>query len=81
MVYIKILISRLANRDIGVILDIKNKHESYFSVDKFNDIFGVIIPTFTKYYFTTLKYLDFKDFKTAAEIKRASIIENYLNHN
>jgi hypothetical protein len=89
LVYIKNLLSRLANRDIGVIVDSKNQHESYFSVDKFNDIFDVIIPIFTKYYFTTTKYLDFKDFKTAAsppsagmqraaraaEIKRASIIE------
>lgn len=79
--YIKNLLSRLANRDVGVIVDSKNQHESYFSVDKFNDILGVIIPIFTTYYFTTSKYLDFKDFKTAAEIKMASFIEKRKLYN
>ena len=56
LIYIKNLLSRIANRDIGVIVDSKDKHESYFSVDKFMDIYGVIIPIFTIYFLTTTKY-------------------------
>ena len=75
LIYIKNLLSRIANRDIGVIVDSKDKHESYFSVDKFMDIYGVIIPIFTIYFLTTTKYWDFLDFKTAAEIKFNSLNE------
>lgn len=75
LVYIKNLLSKLAKREIGVIVDSKNKHESYFSVDRFKDIVGVIIPIFSLYHFTTFKYLDFQDFKAAASIKMASFCE------
>lgn len=68
--------SRLANRKVGIIIDSKNKHESYLSVNKINDILYIIIPIFSKYYFTTTKYLDFQDFKAAAEIIKVSMQEN-----
>lgn len=38
LVYIKNLLSELAKREIGVIIDSKNKHESYFTISKFQDI-------------------------------------------
>lgn len=38
LVYIQNLLSELAKREIGVIVDSKNKHESYYSVNKFRDI-------------------------------------------
>ena len=41
----------------------------------FKDIQEILIPIFSIYYFTTSKYLDFQDFKTAAEIKKASFLE------
>lgn len=75
LVYIKNILSELADRKVGIILDWKDKHESYYSVSKFKDIIEIIIPIFLKYYFTTSKFLDFQDFKTAAEIKIASFIE------
>lgn len=65
--YIKNLLSRFAaaKRKVGVLVDSKNCHESYYSVDRFQDIVEIIIPIFTaaKYHFTTSKYLDFMDFK------------------
>jgi hypothetical protein len=64
----------LANRIIGVIVDSKNYHESYYSVDKLQDIIEIINPIFTKYHFTTSKYLDFIDFKAAANIKIISYL-------
>jgi len=67
-------LSELAGRDVGVIVDSKDKHESYFTVAKFKDIQEIIIPIFTKYHFTTSKYLDFKDFCLAAEIKNSSVL-------
>lgn len=76
LVYIKNLLSKLVNREVGVIIDSKNQHESYYTISKFQDIQDVIIPIFSMYFFTTFKYLDFKDFKAAVEIKRASFIEN-----
>lgn len=76
LLYIKKLLSIIANRDIGVIIDSANKHESYLTVDRFKDIYEVIIPIFTTYYFTTTKYWDFLDFKTAAEIKLISFSSN-----
>jgi hypothetical protein len=75
LVYIKNLLSKLAERELGVIVDSKDQHESYYSVSKFQDIVGVIIPIFSLYYFTTSKYFDFRDFKTAAEIKMVSFLE------
>lgn len=75
LVYIKNLLSGLVNREIGVIIDSKNQHESYYAISKFQDLWDVIIPIFSKYYFTTSKYLDFQDFKAALEIKRASARE------
>lgn len=65
LVYIKNLLSGLVNREIGVIVDSKNQHESYYEISKFQDIWDVIIPIFSKYYFTTSKYLDFQDFKAS----------------
>ncbi len=59
-----------------MIVDSKNQHESYYSVSKFKDIVGVIIPIFSYFHFTTSKYLDFCDFKTATEIKLRSFLEN-----
>ena len=75
LVYIKNLLSKLAERELGVIVDSKDQHESYYSVSKFQDIVGVIIPIFSLYHFTTSKYFDFRDFKTAAEIKMVSFFE------
>lgn len=74
LVYIQKLLSRLANRTIGVIVDSKNDHESYYSIDKFQDIVEIINPIFIKYHFTTSKYLDFIDFKEAANIKIISFL-------
>ena len=68
--YIKNLLSKLAERELGVIVDSKDQHESYYSVSKFQDIVGVIIPIFSYFHFTTSKYLDFQDFKAAVEIKK-----------
>lgn len=75
LVYIKNLLSELANRDIGVIIDSKNDHESYYTVNKFQDILEILIPIFSIYYFTTSKYLDFQDFYRAAMFKQASFLE------
>lgn len=74
LVYIQKLLSRLANRTVGVIVDSKNYHESYYSVDKLQDIIEIINPIFSKYHFTTSKYLDFIDFKAATNIKRISYL-------
>lgn len=73
--YIKNLLSELVNREVGIIIDSKNFHESYYAINKFLDIQEVLIPIFSKYYFTTSKFLDFQDFKTAVEIKKISFIK------
>lgn len=84
--YIKSLLSRLANRDIGVIVDSKNQHESSGtrSYPMFYDI--CYWCNYTNIYRTcsaTAERSDFKDFKTAAEIKGRQFLkkENYLNQN
>lgn len=74
LLYIQSLLSELAGRVVGVIVDSKDKHESYFIVAKFKDIQDIIIPIFTKYHFTTSKYLDFIDFSLAAGIKNSSVL-------
>ena len=73
--YIKNLLSELVNREVGVIVDSKNQHESYYIISKFQDILEVLIPIFSKYYLTTSKFLDFQDFKAAAEIRKTSYME------
>ncbi len=73
--YIKNLLSGLVNREVGVIVDSKNLHESYYIIAKFQDILEILIPIFSKYYFTTSKFLDFQDFKAAAEIRKTSYME------
>ena len=73
--YIKILLSELAKREVGIIVDSKVDHESYYTISKFQDILEIIIPIFSTYYFTTSKFLDFQDFKAAAEIKKSSFME------
>ena len=73
--YIKILLSELAKREVGIIVDSKVDHESYYTISKFQDILDIIIPIFTTYYFTTSKFLDFQDFKAAAAIKKSSLLE------
>lgn len=61
----------MVNREVGVIVDSKkNFHESYNIIAKFQDILELLIPIFSKYYFTTYKFLDFQDFKAAAEIRK-----------
>nr|YP_009445546.1 LAGLIDADG endonuclease [Bipolaris cookei]ATV95709.1 LAGLIDADG endonuclease [Bipolaris cookei] len=75
LVYIKNLLSGLVNREVGVIVDSKNQHESYYIVAKFIDILDILIPLFSKYYFTTSKFLDFQCFKAAAEIRKTSYKE------
>jgi len=75
LLYIKNLLSELAGRDVGVIVDSKDYHESYFTAAKFQDIQEIIIPIFKKYHFTTSKYLDFQDFSLAAEIKNSSVLD------
>lgn len=75
LIYVKNLLSELAGRDVGVIVDSKDDHESYFTVAKFKDIREIIIPIFTKYYLTTSKYLDFMDFCLAADIKISSVLD------
>lgn len=75
LVYIKDLLSGLVNREVGVIVDSKNHHESYYIIAKFQDILEILIPIFSKYYFTTSKFLDFQDFKAAAEIRKTSYME------
>lgn len=75
LLYIKNLLSELAGRDVGVIVDSKDNHESYFTVAKFKDIQEIIIPIFKKYYFTSSKYLDFQDFMLVAEIKNSSVLD------
>ena len=74
LVYIKSLLSELAGRDVGIIIDSKDNQESYFNVGKFKDIQEILFPIFTKYYLTTSKYLDFKDFCRAADIKNTSFL-------
>jgi hypothetical protein len=71
LVYIKNLLGELVGRCVGVIVDSKDKHESYFTVANFKDIKEILIPIFYTYYFTTSKYLYFQDFKAAAEIKKS----------
>ena len=73
--YIKNLLSELANREIGVIVDSKDQHESYYIIAKFKDIQEILIPIFSKYYFTTSKFLDFQDLQAAAEIRKTSFME------
>ena len=63
LVYIKDLLSGLVNREVGVIVDSKNHHESYYIIAKFQDILEILIPIFSKYYFTTSKFLDFQDLR------------------
>jgi hypothetical protein len=65
----------LVNREVGVIVDSKNLHESYYIIAKFPDILEILIPIFSKYYFTTSKFLDFQDLKAAAEIRKTSYME------
>lgn len=73
--YIRNLLSELANREIGIIVDSKDLHESYYNISKFKDLYEIIIPIFSKYYFSTSKYFDFQDFKKASEIKKNSFIK------
>ena len=73
--YIKNMLSELANREVGVIVDTKNSHESYFLVSKYKDLYEIVIPILSKYFFTTSKYLDFQEFKKASEIKKYSFFE------
>lgn len=73
--YIKNLLSGLVNRELGVIVDSKNLYESYYIIAKFQDILEILIPIFSKYSFTTSKFLDFQDFKAAAEIRKTSYME------
>ena len=40
--YIKNLLSELVNREVGVIVDSKNLHESYYIIAKFQDILEVL---------------------------------------
>ena len=54
LVYIKNLLSELANPQVGVIVDSKNQHESYYSVNKFQDIQEILIPIFSTYYFVSI---------------------------
>lgn len=75
LVYIKNFLSGLVNREVGVIVDSKNKHESYYIIAKFLDILEILIPLFSKYYFTTSKFLYFQCFKAAAEIRKTSYTE------
>ena len=70
LVYIYKFLSELANREVGVIIDSKDQHETYYAISKFQDIQEILIPIFSTYYFTTSKYLDFQDFKAAVEIKK-----------
>ena len=65
----------MVNREVGVIVDSKNLHESYYIIAKFPDILEILIPIFSKYYFTTSKFLDFQDLKAAAEIRKTSYME------
>ena len=51
LVYIQNLLRELANRTIGIIVDSKNQHESYYTIDKYKDIIEIIIPIFSKYFF------------------------------
>ena len=73
--YIKNFLSELANREVGVIVDSSNSHESYFIVSKYEDLYEIVIPILSKYFFTTSKYLDFQDFKKASEIKKYPFLE------
>lgn len=73
--YIKNLLSGLVNREVGVIGDSKNFFESYYTISKFQDILEILIPIFSKYYFTTSKFWDFQDFKAAATIRKTSYLE------
>lgn len=73
--YIQNLLSGLVNREIGIIVDSKNLHESYYMIAKFQDILEILVPIFSKYYFTTSKFLDFQDFRAAAEIRKTSYME------
>ena len=75
--YIKNMLSKLANRDIGSIVKSKRVAESYYQIGKFQDIYEILIPIFTKYFMTTSKHLDFSDFKQpAVEIKAKAYLEN-----
>ena len=78
--YIKNLLSGLVNREVGGIVDSKNHHESYYIIAKFQDILEILIPLFSKYYFTTSKFLDFQDFKAAAAIKKSSFYPFFSLH-
>lgn len=73
--YIQDLLSELANRKVGVIIDSKDLHESYYSVSKFKDLYEIIIPIFSKYCFSTSKYFDFIDFKKVSEKKIKSFVD------
>ena len=65
----------MVKREVGVIIDSKNQHESYYMISKFQDILEILIPIFSKYYFTTSKFLDFQDLKAAVEIRKTSFME------
>lgn len=54
LVYVQNLLSELAYRAVGVIVDSKNQHESYYTIDKYKDIQEIIIPIFSKHFLLLL---------------------------
>ncbi len=48
LVYIQNLLSELADHVVGVIIDSKDQHESYYSIDKYEDLQEIIIPIFSQ---------------------------------
>lgn len=79
--YIKSLLSELANREIGSIVESKRVSESYYHIGKLKDIYEILIPIFTEYFMTTSKHLDFSYFKKAADIKAKAYLENRALNN
>ena len=69
MYFIQQMLSKLANRKVGRVRILGSVDACRLEISTIRDIIEVIIPIFTEFYFTTTKYLDFNDWKSAALIR------------
>lgn len=76
LIFIQQMLSKLANRKIGLVRVLASENACILQISTIRDIIEVIIPILTKFYFTTTKYLDFKDWESAALIRKSALNEN-----
>ena len=63
------MLSKLVNRRVGIISTSNSDNTCKFEITNMRDIIEIIIPILTKFHFTSTKYLDFNDWKSAALIR------------